>query len=212
MAVLGNKWISDQRPIADAIDVLAKRLHASRDQAWKEIKSKVRRGSLSLDGIDETGRTVGIEAHWIDYIEPWETGDIPDRESGSMIAFDLARAIRDRRADQREGRQCRSVPPLRIRDLEVDCAQLASLWAEGTSRPEPPRKSSVPAALRAAIKKVRTELGEPGKSPKAPWKRFCDQVRTERGISESPPPRGFGDKSIQRTVKAVRGEQDKPDI
>jgi hypothetical protein len=212
MAVPGNQWIGDPHPIADAIDALAQRLHASREQAWEEIKSKVRRGSLSLDGIDETGRMLGIDPHWIDYIESWGTGDMPDRESGSMIAFDRARAIRDWRTDQREGRQLRSVPPLRIRDLKVDCAQLASLWAEGTSRPEPPRESPVRAALRAAVEKVRAELGEPGKSRKAPWARFCDRVRTDCGISESPPPRGFGDKSIQRAVKVIRGEQDKSDI
>jgi hypothetical protein len=166
---------------------------------------------LSLEGIDERGRLLRIEPHWIHYVEPWATGDMPDRESGSMIAFDRERAIRDRRDDEREGRQLHSVPPSRIRDLEVDCTQLASLWGREPYVPDVPRKPTPREDLRAAIEKVQQELGEPGKSLKAPWKTFYDRVRAICEISELPPPRGYGDKSIYRAVKAIRAEQAKSD-
>jgi len=119
-----HRWL----PIADAIGVVAQRLATTPARAWEEIKSNAIHGLLALQGIDENGRLLGIEPYWLHYIEPWRSGDMPDREGGSMIAFDRERAIRDRRTDRRNERQLHSVPPLRIRDLEVDREQLTSLW------------------------------------------------------------------------------------
>lgn len=141
-------------PIPTAIETLADRLGATNEQAWAEMKSKTVYGRLSLAGIDDKGRLCNLEPHWISYIVPWgvedpppdcastvigalappvrqhpATSDMPRHNSGGFIAFDRERAIRDWRADKSDGRASRSIPPLRIRDVVVDGAQLDDLWA-----------------------------------------------------------------------------------
>jgi hypothetical protein len=130
-------------PIAEAIDAVAARLSASAEQAWGEIKSQAFHGRLLLEGINDKGQPCSVERHWIPYIEPWGTedsspatvgnqlvtSDMPKREGGSMIGFDRTRAIRDRRAEKRDGREPRSVPPIRVRDVMADREQLDDAWA-----------------------------------------------------------------------------------
>ena len=141
-------------PIASAIETLADRLGATNEQAWADIKSKAAYGRLSLAGVDDKGRLCGLEPHWISYIVPWgaedpspalapaptgmvtpplrgnpATSDMPRDNSGSIIAFDRERAIRDWQADKNDGRVPRSIPPLRMRDIVTDGAQLDDLWA-----------------------------------------------------------------------------------
>ena len=132
-------------PIADAIDIVATRLVATAEQAWAEIKSKTCHGRLSLAGIDEKARLCPVEPHWLSYIERWgpDGSDMPGRESGSMIAFDRERASRDRRADARDGRTLRSVPPIRLRDVVAEGEQLDVLW--------PPGDHELPYAFASAL-------------------------------------------------------------
>ena len=131
-------------PIIDAIDAVATHLGATAEQAWAEIKSGAFYGRLSLEGIDDKGRPCSVERHWIPYIERWgnddpslgsltdnqaRMSDMPNRDSGSMIAFDRERAFRDRRADKSDGREPRSVPPMRVRELMAEGTQLGQMWA-----------------------------------------------------------------------------------
>jgi hypothetical protein len=62
--------------------------------------------------------------------------------------------------------------------------------------------------LRAAIEAALKTLGRPGRE--APWGRFCDYVRSECHVAAKA--RGYGDKSIQRIMRAIAAEQDKSDI
>jgi hypothetical protein len=151
--VVAKRLIKRPIPIASAIEMLADRLGATSEQAWAEIKSKAFYRRLSLVGIDDKGRLCDVEPHWISYIAPWgaedssrarasslkgavmlplrghpTTSDMPRESSGSIIAFDRERAIRDWRADKNDGRLPRSIPPLRIRDIAMDGVQLDDLW------------------------------------------------------------------------------------
>src|SRR5947208_16447719 len=89
--------IKSRRPIVEAIEAVAARLGATEEEAWRAIKSKCAAGLLTLEGIDEKGRPRTVERHWIIYIEKWGVdlpsgahfaSDMPDRDSGSMVAFD----------------------------------------------------------------------------------------------------------------------------
>jgi hypothetical protein len=48
----------------------------------------------------------------------------------------------------------------------------------------------------------------PGKE--VPWGRFCDDVRKECKVAATT--RGYGDRSIARTVRRIAAERDKSDI
>jgi hypothetical protein len=139
--LVAEQLMERQIPIASAIETLAKRLGATNEQAWAEIKSSAFYGRLSLAGIDDKGRLCDLEPHWIRYISPWGVEDpSPDGGStagattsdmprhGDFIAFDRERAIRHWRADKREGRTPRSIPPIRMRDVVADAAELDVRW------------------------------------------------------------------------------------
>jgi hypothetical protein len=117
-------------PIVDAIETVASRLDATAEQAWADIRGQARDGRLSLEGIDNRGRPCPIERYWIPYIERWgiDCSDMPDRDSGSIITFDRERAIRDWRADKKDGRATLSIPPSRVRAVIADSAQINDLW------------------------------------------------------------------------------------
>jgi hypothetical protein len=133
-----RRVIECRLPIVDSIKTVAARLGAKEEEAWRGIKAKCAAGLLTLEGIDEKGRPRTVERHWIVYIERWgldlpngghvET-DMPNCNSGSLIAFDRDRAHRDRRADEADGARPRSLPPRRLRDLVADGAQLDALWS-----------------------------------------------------------------------------------
>lgn len=139
--LVAEQLMERQIPIASAIETLAKRLGATNEQAWAEIKSSAFYGRLSLAGIDDKGRLCDLEPHWIRYISPWGVEDpSPDGGStagattsdmprhGDFIAFDRERVIRHWRADKREGRTPRSIPPIRMRDVVADAAELDVRW------------------------------------------------------------------------------------
>jgi hypothetical protein len=74
--------------------------------------------------------------------------------------------------------------------------------------PIPPKKERpVNPTLRAAVENAVKSHGPPGKS--LSWKTFCDSVRSICGVQ--PNTRGYGDKSIERAVRAIKAEQDKHD-
>jgi hypothetical protein len=90
--------------------------------------------------------------------------------------------------------------------------------AENAASPDTPKPTSPKGAsndlrpavnptLRAAIENAENSHGTPGKS--VPWKTFCDSVRSICGVQ--PNARGYGDKSIERAVRAIKAEQDKHD-
>jgi hypothetical protein len=62
--------------------------------------------------------------------------------------------------------------------------------------------------LVKAVQSVIEQHGHPCKT--VPWQRFCDFVRTQCGVTAST--RGYGDKTIKRTVQELWSEQDKSDI
>jgi hypothetical protein len=63
--------------------------------------------------------------------------------------------------------------------------------------------ATAPARL-SAVRKALAELGKPGRD--VPWGEFCRRVRSDCKVSEKDPPRGYGDKSIQREVNALQGD------
>ena len=83
-----------------------------------------------------------------------------------------------------------------------------------TRHPIPPKEErpgdlrpAVNPTLRAAIQNAENSHGTPGKS--VAWKTFCDIVRSICRVQ--PNTRGYGDKSIERAVRAIKAEQDKHD-
>lgn len=56
-------------------------------------------------------------------------------------------------------------------------------------------------ALQSAVRKAADVLGKPGRD--VPWGEFCRRVRSDCNVSEKDPPRGYGDKSIERAFKAI---------
>jgi hypothetical protein len=70
------------------------------------------------------------------------------------------------------------------------------------------QRSAHKSELRNAIESVIAQHGQPGKTVQ--WGRFCDLVRTECGMAAST--RDYGDKTIQRTVRAIVSKEDKSDI
>jgi hypothetical protein len=61
--------------------------------------------------------------------------------------------------------------------------------------------------LEGAVRIALESLGSPGKE--IPWKRFCDHVRRECEVTAAT--RGYGDRSIERAVTAIKTGQDKSD-
>jgi hypothetical protein len=210
-----HRWL----PIADAIEVVAQHLAISPAQAWAEIKSNAIRGLLALRGIDERGLLLDIEPHWLHYIEPWGSGDMPDRESGSMIAFNRERAIRDWRSDQREGRQVRSVPPSRIRGLEMD--QQPNLTGSGfqdgsnvtadneikpaapATVPSPGKKRPGPKPTAGGIVNAAVPILAAGRVPgkTVTWETFREEICKTLGVK--PETRGYGLDTLQKSVRPL---------
>jgi hypothetical protein len=131
--------IKSRAPIVEAVKTVAARLSATEEEAWRAIKSQCAAGLLTLEGIDEKGQPRTVERHWIIYIEKFGLdlpsgahfeSDMPDRDSGSMVAFDRHRAQRDRLSDEADGAQPRSLPPRRLHDLVADGAQLDKLCSQ----------------------------------------------------------------------------------
>jgi hypothetical protein len=77
---------------------------------------------------------------------------------------------------------------------------------EGEALPKCLRPAVNP-MLRAAIEDALRTQGTPGKT--APWKKFCDYIRSTCQVTANT--RGYGDRSIERAVRAIMAEQDKHD-
>lgn len=69
------------------------------------------------------------------------------------------------------------------------------------------QRPAVKRALLAAIRSTLKTVGVPGKT--AQWKTFCAHVRMECAVTANT--RGYGDKSIQRLVTAIKAAPDKED-
>ena len=135
--------------ILDSIATWAKRFNKSPEEVWADLKAEKLRGQkLQLSGIDERGLPRDVEPHWICYIESWvddqpmqgciasgtsvtplgsgRTSDMP--RQGGYIAFDRNRAQHDAYELARDRVDPPSNPPMRLRDVLVDEADLEALW------------------------------------------------------------------------------------
>lgn len=101
--------------------------------------------------------------------------------------------------------------PREVEDRRVELVQFAA-WAKGVGISLPSELSSLAADatrmawpkgvstdLRTAVETAISEKGQPGRE--IAWKLFCDDVRSRCRVG--PSARGYGDRSIQRAVKAV---------
>jgi hypothetical protein len=68
-----------------------------------------------------------------------------------------------------------------------------------------PFESAPSTARSEGIRKVKSELGIPGKD--IPWKTFNDRVREFYHVTAQT--RGFGDRSIERSVQSIRSRRTK---
>jgi hypothetical protein len=131
-----------------------------------------------------------------------------ERDSGFLPAIWIAdwlvellrQALRTGEAHLVEG------PAAVMDSIEFGDAQiLRAMRVDFGKKQVPELQSSVKPALRSSIQTVIKQRGYPGKSVQ--WARFCDFVRTQCGVTVKT--RGYGDKSIERAVRAVAAEQDK---
>jgi hypothetical protein len=112
----------------------------------------------------------------------------------------LRQALRTGEAHLVEG------PAAVMDSIEFGDAQiLRAMRVEFAEKQAPGPQSSAKPALRGSIQSLIEQHGCPGKSVQ--WARFCDLVRTQCGVTAKT--RGYGDKSIERAVRALLAEQDK---
>jgi hypothetical protein len=95
------------------------------------------------------------------------------------------------------------------RDIEEEAKRMGKARSERKTRytveAATPEEPFVNSRLRAAVQSALQTFGTPGRTVQ--WKPFCDRIRAECQVTAQT--RGYGDRSIQRVVKATSPKTDK---
>jgi hypothetical protein len=142
------------------------------------------------------------------YVSDWMSFRQACAHIASVEGCDSISALKQLRSACRDGkirtdRQWKTGEQLKVLRRDV-----LKIWSGPTGHPQPPRNTRGGGQvhkreLRRAIKSAIAQHGYPGRTVQ--WQRFCDLVRAECSVTAAT--RGYGDKTIKRTVQAIAAEE-----
>jgi hypothetical protein len=179
-----------------AIDHIAEvAANGDRNVAEQDFVRAAGDGAISVDGTAILGKHGPIPR------SEWHTGSLKRWASGlALVSDDIISSgpytdLRVRRSDVERLWRSRTMPP------EGGKAAMQVAPARSSAKQHVSQKPPIPEHLRSAIERSISVRGCPGRD--VPWGEFYTLVRSECNVSGKAPPRGYGDKSIWRAVKAL---------
>jgi hypothetical protein len=182
--------------INEAIELISTRTNKPRDHAFTRILARIGAGELDATGIDDADERVAIFPHWARWVARFTESPLPEQ---GIFYFDTIRAAeewreRRRRLERRDVDPTRwPLPPQRLRDVEVNAAQINRLWPPSAQRRRPTdaeldmwmAEKVTPSVKRdPTLIECREQTGATYRKALAAWGRVLPQKKRGRGSKD----------------------------